>query len=121
MHEVIVNIKWLVMAEAKGENGSRTRDEYVVPERQVLKVHDMNKWLKSKAYHEYIGFIQAMSEGVKGKKLTDSCKVSETTENVNKLIQILNDWVDDIPPIEQPQRFGRLLFFVYAYFFWGPV
>ncbi|XP_021574076.1 serine/threonine-protein phosphatase 2A activator isoform X3 [Carlito syrichta] len=42
----------------------------------------MGKWKRSQAYADYIGFILTLNEGVKGKKLTVTHRVSEEAENL---------------------------------------
>ena len=34
----------------------------------------------------------------------------KTVQNVLNMLEILNKWVDEIPPIQQPQRFGNKAF-----------
>ncbi|KAF4518707.1 hypothetical protein B566_EDAN013726, partial [Ephemera danica] len=65
---------------------------YVIPKRAVLRMEDMPLWEKSEAYHEYVGFIMALNEAVKG------------------LLENLSCWIDETPPIDQPQRFGNQAF-----------
>ncbi|XP_022201830.1 serine/threonine-protein phosphatase 2A activator isoform X1 [Nilaparvata lugens] len=83
--------------------------EFVPPKKAVLKMSDMEVWEKSEAYLEYMGFIMAMNEAVKHQPM----KLSETPERLKgmmDLLKTLDDWVDEIPPIEQPQRFGNKAF-----------
>ncbi|MGH0188132.1 UNVERIFIED_CONTAM: hypothetical protein FKN15_028074 [Acipenser sinensis] len=63
-----------------------------------------------KAYVDYIGFILTLNEGVKGKKLTCEYKVSESIENLLALLNTLDRWIDETPPIDQPSRFGNKAF-----------
>jgi serine/threonine-protein phosphatase 2A activator len=38
---------------------------------------------------------------------------SQTSQEIDRilaLLQILSDWVDEIPPLQTPQRFGNLAF-----------
>lgn len=77
------------------------------PVREVKSPMLMGQWMASEAYKDLLGFIMTVAESVRGKKTTDSCHVSETTEKLLHLLETLESWVDEIPPIEQPQRFGN--------------
>lgn len=83
---------------------------YVVPQREVRTPMDMVKWTKSEAYSEYMGFVLAMNERVKGTALTDDCPQSEVMSALLLLLEKLENWVVEIPAVNQPQRFGNTAF-----------
>ncbi|GFS58740.1 hypothetical protein NPIL_563291 [Nephila pilipes] len=92
------------------EQKMEVKKDFIVPVKAIYTLADMRKWERSEAYHEYMGFVLAMNEATKGKKITD---VSITSDFVTKLIgllDILDNWITEIPPIEQPQRFGNKAF-----------
>ncbi|KAJ8039296.1 Serine/threonine-protein phosphatase 2A activator [Holothuria leucospilota] len=80
------------------------------PTKQVKGVGDLAKWKKSQAYSDYMGFVRMMNNAVKSKTLTDSCNISETCHKLIKMIDIIDEWAKEIPPLEQPQRFGNMAF-----------
>ena len=84
--------------------------QFVVPDVQVKVVSDMNKWMKSQAYHDYLGFITSLNTSVKGKSLKSECALSPTIEKLLKLLDMLSQFIDETPPIDQPQRFGNKAF-----------
>ncbi|XP_073986836.1 serine/threonine-protein phosphatase 2A activator-like [Rhodnius prolixus] len=84
--------------------------EFAVPKKAVLTIQDMSNWLKSEAYFEYFGFITAMNEEIKGKTCRGQYPKSPAVEGVLALLTTFKGWVTDIPPIEQPQRFGNKAF-----------
>uniref|UniRef100_F7BZJ8 Serine/threonine-protein phosphatase 2A activator n=1 Tax=Equus caballus TaxID=9796 RepID=F7BZJ8_HORSE len=61
----------------------------------------------TRAYADYIGFILTLNEGVKGKKLTFEYTVSEAIEKLVALLNTLDRWIDETPPVDQPSRFGN--------------
>ncbi|XP_018577245.1 serine/threonine-protein phosphatase 2A activator-like isoform X2 [Anoplophora glabripennis] len=84
---------------------------FVTPVKLVKTVDDMQQWDKSEAYFEYLGFIFALNESVKGKSNSQGSEnASEAVNNVVKLMCTLSKWIDEIPPIQQPQRFGNQAF-----------
>ena len=111
----------------------------MMPKRQILSAMDMPKWKKSKAYSEYLNFIRNLNDSLKGSKLSDLVPVSpvcfdyifvvqlqiyskpirqysnvcaklKVVQSVLKLLETLNKWVDETPPLQQPQRFGNQAF-----------
>ncbi|XP_014662494.1 PREDICTED: serine/threonine-protein phosphatase 2A activator-like isoform X2 [Priapulus caudatus] len=71
---------------------------------------DMDRWQHSQAYSDLMGFLVAMNEKVKGAKLGDDCHVSPVTEGLLKVLEKMDQWIDETPPIDQPQRFGNKAF-----------
>ncbi|XP_026295668.1 serine/threonine-protein phosphatase 2A activator isoform X3 [Apis mellifera] len=70
----------------------------------------MKIWEKSEAYFEYLGFILALNESVQGKALDVECSQSPAIGNVIKMLNEFDEWITQIPPTEQPQRFGNKSF-----------
>ncbi|KAL2100067.1 hypothetical protein ACEWY4_004461 [Coilia grayii] len=104
------------MAETEQQSGSSPEDDtppipgnynFMVPKKEISMVPDMGKWKRSQAYADYMGFILTLNEGVKGKKLTCEYKVSETIEKLMSLLNTLDQWIDETPPVDQPSRFGN--------------
>ncbi|XP_033228753.1 serine/threonine-protein phosphatase 2A activator-like isoform X2 [Belonocnema kinseyi] len=70
----------------------------------------MIAWQKSEAYFEYLGFILAINESIKGKFLNSETPSSQIVEQFLKMLNKLDEWITQIPPVEQPQRFGNQAF-----------
>lgn len=77
------------------------------PARKILSMMDMAKWKKSKAYTEYLHFINNLNDAAKDTNLTASLDISPAVQNILNLIKKLNSMIDETPPIQQPQRFGN--------------
>uniref|UniRef100_S4RDM6 Serine/threonine-protein phosphatase 2A activator n=1 Tax=Petromyzon marinus TaxID=7757 RepID=S4RDM6_PETMA len=84
--------------------------KFMVPKREILAVPDMGKWKRSQAYADYMGFILTLNEAVKGKKLSSEFKVSEAVEQLVCLLDMMDRWIEEVPPVDQPQRFGNKAF-----------
>ncbi|KAG0715513.1 Serine/threonine-protein phosphatase 2A activator [Chionoecetes opilio] len=84
--------------------------EFVEPKRAVLGPADVKKWEQSCAYQDLLGFITSMNMAVKGKKTSAPCLASPVTTNLLKMLDTISQWVDDIAPIDQPQRYGNKAF-----------
>ena len=83
---------------------------FVEPERVILKQGDLPKWLRSQAYKDLIGFITTLNESIKGRSLRENFHVSEPVLKISAILGMLDTWIDEIPPVEQPQRFGNKAF-----------
>ncbi len=62
------------------------------------------------AHASYLDFIVHLNGVVKGKSLSDPCNSSEAALKLQSILETLDGWVDEIPPQEQPQRFGNKSF-----------
>ncbi|XP_066159195.1 serine/threonine-protein phosphatase 2A activator-like [Euwallacea fornicatus] len=84
---------------------------FITPAKLVKTMDDMQKWEKSEAYFEYLGFLFAINDSIKA---VSNTKGSEKASlNINKFVSMLDtlsQWVDEIPPVQQPQRFGNASF-----------
>ena len=87
--------------------------EFVVPKKSIKVPADMAVWEKSEAYSEYLGFILALNEAIQGKPLNVECPQSPVVNNVIEMLNELDEWITQIPPTEQPQRFGNKSFRVW--------
>lgn len=84
--------------------------EFVVPRKGIKNPNDMVVWQKSEAYFEYLGFILAINESIQGKNIDAETKTSSIVEKVMKMLNKFDDWITEIPPVSQPQRFGNQAF-----------
>lgn len=57
-----------------------------------------------------MGFILALNEAVQGKALDAECPQSSLVDNVVQMLNKFDEWITEIPPTEQPQRFGNKSF-----------
>uniref|UniRef100_A0A1A8GU57 Serine/threonine-protein phosphatase 2A activator n=2 Tax=Nothobranchius korthausae TaxID=1143690 RepID=A0A1A8GU57_9TELE len=106
----------VAMAETEQQAASSPEDEapevsaqtsFMIPKKEISMVPDMGKWKRSQAYADYMSFIVALNEGVKGKKMTCEYEVSETVDRLLELLGTLDRWINETPPVDQPSRFGN--------------
>ncbi|XP_012279011.1 serine/threonine-protein phosphatase 2A activator [Orussus abietinus] len=84
--------------------------EFVVPQKAIKVPADMSIWQKSEAFFEYMGFILALNESVQGKALNADCPQSVCVKKIIEMLEKFDEWITEIPPAEQPQRFGNKSF-----------
>lgn len=82
----------------------------MIPKREIMSPLDMDKWKKSTCFNEYNEFINKLNHEAINTKLTDDFEISETVQRFLDLLSKLSQWIDEIPPIQQPQRFGNKAF-----------
>lgn len=51
-----------------------------------------------------------MNTAVKAKKTSTACATSDVTSGLLNLLDTISQWIDDVPPIDQPQRYGNKAF-----------
>ncbi|XP_055680579.1 serine/threonine-protein phosphatase 2A activator [Lutzomyia longipalpis] len=82
-------------------------DVFQLPTKCVKSAMDIQAWEHSEAYHELIGFINSVSMSIQGKKISSEVPKTAGVDKVLGLFGKLNAWVEEIPPVDQPQRFGN--------------
>lgn len=87
--------------------------EFQIPKKRVLSPADMPLWENSEAYLEFVGFILALNEEVKGMPNDGDYPKSGVVNGFLNVLDTLSLWIDEIPPIDQPQRFGNQAFKIF--------
>lgn len=59
---------------------------------------------------EYLSFVETLNDSVKGKPLSHPVNPSPLIVSLVELLDKLDKFVDETPPVEQPQRFGNQAF-----------
>ncbi|KAL6260085.1 hypothetical protein P5V15_007624 [Pogonomyrmex californicus] len=106
------------MSESELEPSSETQHtymspephEFVVPTKRVKTPNDLTLWKRSEAYYEYMGFILALNQAVQGSALDSECSQSSAVNSIVQMLNKFDEWIAEIPPTEQPQRFGNKSF-----------
>ncbi|XP_053380412.1 serine/threonine-protein phosphatase 2A activator-like isoform X1 [Mercenaria mercenaria] len=85
--------------------------EFMIPKKEIGPgPEEIPKWEKSQAYQDLLGFILAMNNAVKGKKMSAECQMSPFLTHLMELLDTLESWISEFPPVDQPQRFGNKSF-----------
>ncbi|CAG8676800.1 2243_t:CDS:2 [Cetraspora pellucida] len=84
---------------------------FMIPKRQILTKDDLDKFQESQAYEEYASFIVRLNDSVKGLKLTTECIVSPALVNILEILDTVNTYCKEIPPVNnEKSRFGNPAF-----------
>ncbi|KAF8638959.1 hypothetical protein AX17_001820 [Amanita inopinata Kibby_2008] len=81
------------------------------PATKIRYDEDVLAWKRTKSYRDYSIFLRRLTESVVGHYLPwKSNQPSKAISSLIGLLDTLDEWIDDIPPLESPQRFGNLAF-----------
>ncbi|KAH8118174.1 Phosphotyrosyl phosphatase activator [Phellopilus nigrolimitatus] len=89
-------------------------DRLEAPSLKIRTEEDVTTWKSTKGYQNYMLFLRRLSESVVGRSLPQSeqdCgNKSSAVTSMLVLLERLDNWIDEIPPLPTPQRFGNLAF-----------
>lgn len=68
------------------------------------------RFLKSDTVKEFVGFINALNDAVKGHTSTEDCHMSQPVQALVEVLHKMAAWVDEIPPQKQSLRYGNPAF-----------
>jgi len=83
--------------------------EFSVPVKKIMEGDTLKEFQESDTYKEILMFIALLQKSVQGTKMT----TTEVPECLIPLYELLNKYegfIDEIPPVEQPMRFGNKAF-----------
>ncbi|KAJ3144983.1 Serine/threonine-protein phosphatase 2A activator 2 [Irineochytrium annulatum] len=92
------------------ENGSSS-STFRVPTRAILSKDDLERWQGSPVYAEFVGYIERLNAAAKNKTLSADVPQSETVKAIQHVLDIVESWVTEIPPVDNAKsRFGNVSF-----------
>ncbi|PFH46458.1 hypothetical protein AMATHDRAFT_69816 [Amanita thiersii Skay4041] len=82
-----------------------------VPEPRIKSDDDIDTWKTTMSYRDYSVFLHRLNESVVGCYLPwNIAYSSKATLSLIELLNTLDGWIDEIPPLATPQRFGNIAF-----------
>ncbi|KFB40970.1 AGAP008652-PA-like protein [Anopheles sinensis] len=96
-----------------GDADVAPKRNFVVPEKLIKSAADMEKWEKSEAYYDVIGFISSMAVALQGTRNSQNVTMPPVVENLSNVLDRLEKLAIETPPIDQPARFGNAAFKVW--------
>jgi len=70
-------------------------------------------FLKSNACEELLTFILSLQKSVIGVRISES-ELTAEIQPLMEWLETIDKWIDEVPPIEQPMRFGNKSFRVWV-------
>ena len=79
------------------------------PKKEIQTPVELEKFKKSRIYLDYMQFLFDLQKSVESKKISATPN-NPKFDNLVAIIDELEQWVVDIPPLKQPMRFGNKAF-----------
>jgi serine/threonine-protein phosphatase 2A activator len=83
---------------------------FQIPIKRIQTPDDIRRFHDSDSGKNFVGFIVALSESFRSRKISDPCHQSETTNTIVSIIETLTQWIDEIPPAQQAARYGNIAY-----------
>ncbi|KAI9316221.1 hypothetical protein BX666DRAFT_2019389 [Dichotomocladium elegans] len=81
-----------------------------VPRKCIHTQADIQPFADSKAFSRLLTFLIILNESVRKKKISHPCHESEQTTRILAMLNTLDTWLAEFPPLNNPQRFGNKAF-----------
>ena len=59
---------------------------------------------------DILAFVTRLNESVRGKSYNAACPQSDGVRNVVAVLDTMASWIEEYPPVDQPQRYGNKVF-----------
>ncbi|CDF39928.1 unnamed protein product [Chondrus crispus] len=84
----------------------------VRPEKRIKTEADLQVFLQSRQFAELWAFLLRLNQSVKNKKRSAVSRsdVSKSVLRTLEMLEKLEEWIHDLPPVKQPSRFGNAAF-----------
>lgn len=83
---------------------------FQTPSKKIQSPDDIRRFHDSDSGKHFLGFVVALSESIRSKKISDPCHQSAVTNTILSILETLVQWVDEIPPTQQAARYGNVSF-----------
>ncbi|KAM1316646.1 hypothetical protein ACFX13_020401 [Malus domestica] len=80
------------------------------PSKVIQSPDDLRRFHDSFSGKHFVGFIAALSDSIRAKKISDPCHQSDVVNTLVSILETLIQWVDEIPPTQQAARYGNVSF-----------
>ena len=103
-------VNLVIQADAKMPsplNTEHSAERFRPAQRRITSQTDLQKFLKSMALKDFMGFILALNEAAQGQPLSAQTSASSAINSMVQVLDTLNSWVNEIPPAKQALRYGN--------------
>jgi serine/threonine-protein phosphatase 2A activator len=84
--------------------------QFVKPVTKIKSIANLHSYLESETFRCFTQFLEDLNESVRGKETTADVVVNPLIEKIFSYFDKCSQWIDEIPPIQQPMRFGNKAF-----------
>ena len=94
--------------ESAGDTEEKIPDyDFVEPVTKIKTAEMISVWEKSESYLEYLGFILAIGDSIKGRKITEDIEMSQACQKLIVMLEKLSDNMKQCSPAEMQARYGN--------------
>lgn len=90
-----------------------TADFLELPQKRINNQSEVIRWKRSEAFSLILSFILSLNDSIKSKRMDTPREPSATVKAIVTMIDELRSWIAEIPPAQQPSRFGNISFRVW--------
>ncbi|XP_028771819.1 serine/threonine-protein phosphatase 2A activator [Neltuma alba] len=83
---------------------------FQIPSKKIQSPDDIRRFQDSDSGKNFLGFVVALSESIRGHKISDPCHQSDTINCIVAVLDSLTQWVEEIPPVQQAGRYGNIAY-----------
>ncbi|XP_027345506.1 serine/threonine-protein phosphatase 2A activator [Abrus precatorius] len=83
---------------------------FQTPTKRIQTPDDIHRFHLSDSGKNFLGFVVALSESIRGHKISDPCHQSSTIITIVSILETLIQLTDEIPPVQQPARYGNVAY-----------
>ncbi|KAK3230925.1 hypothetical protein Dsin_002806 [Dipteronia sinensis] len=83
---------------------------FEIPSKRIHSPDDIRHFIDFDSGKNFLGFVVALSESIRGHKISDAFLQSHTINTIISIIAELIQWVDEIPPAQQSARYGNVAY-----------
>ncbi|KAK1385388.1 Serine/threonine-protein phosphatase 2A activator [Heracleum sosnowskyi] len=83
---------------------------FQTPIKKITSQSDIQRFQASPTCKNFLGFVVSLSEAIKGHKLSDPCHESVKSLSLLSILETLERFVHEIPPLPQAARYGNLAY-----------
>ncbi|KAK4795602.1 hypothetical protein SAY86_027928 [Trapa natans] len=84
--------------------------DFQVPTKRIHSPEDIERFHTSESGNNFLGFVAALSESIRGRKISDTCHQSVAVNSILSILETLVRWMDEIPPAPQSSRYGNVAY-----------
>ena len=88
-------------------DAKQSASQFKPAEKRITSKADLQRFLKSSALKDFMGFILALNEAAQGQPLSAKTAASAAIDSMVTILDTLDSWVDEIPPAKQALRYGN--------------
>ena len=83
---------------------------FQVPQKTITSEQVLEEFLKSETCLQFEKFLARTSRAVQNKKASAPCQVSPVLQRFLGVLDMMESWLIEIPPLQQPMRYGNMAF-----------